>query len=314
MIATASLPRELPIGFMLDAGAHLQEEEHRVASFRLCIEAAMGPGCFHSESLEFWNVLGRGNEKVVNCLYQNPDAIFRLICFPWAGGGSNYFAKWGQKIHNSLEVHSIRLAGRESRSKEPFASDIHQVVDEIACALLPVLQDKPFAFLGHSMGSYTAFMTALHLKQKHKQEPVHFFVSSVTPPHLKALPNIPEEVECTEERIRCVLKGFGGTPKDFIDDKELWQAYTPRLMADARIFRNYTFDRPSEALLSCDLTCFRGSEDIVKDMEAWKDVTSGSVDIHVLPGDHFYLMEPSNETFIRNYIAKCLELTMLSSF
>ena len=46
-------------------------------------------------------------------------------------------------------VHSIRLAGRESRSEEPFASDIHEVVDEIAGALLPVLQDKPFAFLGH---------------------------------------------------------------------------------------------------------------------------------------------------------------------
>lgn len=46
-------------------------------------------------------------------------------------------------------VHAIRLAGRESRIQEPFAQDIQQVVEEIAQALLPILQDKPFAFLGH---------------------------------------------------------------------------------------------------------------------------------------------------------------------
>lgn len=34
------------------------------------------------------------------------------------------------------------------------------------------------------MGSYIAFMTALHLKENHKLEPVHFFVSSATPPHV----------------------------------------------------------------------------------------------------------------------------------
>ncbi|KAM6216204.1 S-acyl fatty acid synthase thioesterase, medium chain [Rhynchocyon petersi] len=168
---------------------------------------------------------GRGkarNDKVVNCLFQNPNAIFRLICFPWAGAGSIYFARWGKKIHDSIEVYSIRLAGRESRHEEPFASDIRHVAEEIACALLPVLQDKPFAFFGHSMGSYIAFMTALQLKEKHEPQPMHLFVS------------------------------------------------------------------------------------------AWKDTTSGNVDIHRLPGNHFYLLEPSNETFIKNYITKCLELSTLS--
>ncbi|XP_043337263.1 S-acyl fatty acid synthase thioesterase, medium chain-like [Cervus canadensis] len=43
------------------------------------------------------------NEKVVNCLYQNRNALFRLVCFPWGGGGSNFFAKWGQDIPNSVE-------------------------------------------------------------------------------------------------------------------------------------------------------------------------------------------------------------------
>nr|XP_008266550.1 S-acyl fatty acid synthase thioesterase, medium chain [Oryctolagus cuniculus] len=253
------------------------------------------------------------NERVLNCIYQNPNAIFKLICFPWAGGGSTYFAKWGQKIHDSLEVHSVRLAGRESRFEEPFASDMYQIVDEIVCALLPIIQDKPFAFFGHSMGSYIAFMTALYLKENHKLEPMHFFVSSTTPPHSKDRFQVPKSNELSEEELSRYLVDFGGTPQDCLDDKEFFQQYAPVLLADADIMRNYTFDAPSKAVISCDLTCFLGSDDIAKDMQAWKDITSGSLDVHVLPGDHFYLKEPANENFIKNYIAKCLELSSLTN-
>uniref|UniRef100_A0A8C9ABL1 S-acyl fatty acid synthase thioesterase, medium chain n=1 Tax=Prolemur simus TaxID=1328070 RepID=A0A8C9ABL1_PROSS len=254
------------------------------------------------------------NEKVLNCLYKNPDAIFKLICFPWAGGGSMYFAKWGQKIHESLEVHSVRLAGRESRLEEPFAKDIYQIVDEIVCAMLPVIQDKPFAFFGHSMGSYIAFLTAQNLKEKYKLEPVHFFVSGATPPYSKARLYIPKDKEFSEEQICRQLVDFGGTPKHVVEDKELFQQYIPLLMADVHIMSSYTCDTPSEAVLVCDLTCFLGSKDIAKDMEAWKHITNGSFNLLVLPGDHFYLMSPDNEKFLKDYITKCLEISSLATF
>lgn len=46
----------------------------------------------------------------------------------------------------------------------------------------------------------------------------------------------------------------------------------------------------------------------------WEDITSGKVDSHMLPGDHFYLLEPNNENFIKNYITKCLEVSLLACF
>ncbi|XP_033065457.1 S-acyl fatty acid synthase thioesterase, medium chain [Trachypithecus francoisi] len=254
------------------------------------------------------------NENIFNCLYKNPEATFKLICFPWAGSGSVHFAKWGQDTHDSLEVHSLRLPGRESRIEEPFANDISQLVDEVVCALQPVIQDKQFAFFGHSMGSYIAFRTALHLKENNKPEPLHLFLSSATPIHSKAWSRIPKEDELSEEQISHYLTEFGGTPKHFVEDKEFVQQYSPMIRADVNLISSCTSNIPSKGVLSCDLTCFVGSEDIAKDIEAWKDVTSGNTNIHQLPGDHFYLLDPANERLIKNYIIKCLEVSSLVNF
>ncbi|CAH7294390.1 Olah [Phodopus roborovskii] len=254
------------------------------------------------------------NEKVLNCLFRKPDAVFKLICFPWAGGGSVYFAKWGQTVNDLLEVHAVRLAGRETRSQEQFATDIHEVVDEIVSALLPVIQDKAFAFFGHSFGTYIAFVTALRLKEKYKMEPLHFFASSASAPHSKSRPQIPELNQLSEEQIRHYLLNFGGTPKHLIEDKDFMNQCIPVLKADVSILKKFVFDMPSETLLSQDITCFIGSEDIIEDTEGWKDITSGKIDIHMLPGDHFYLLDPDNENFIKNYITKCLELSSLDCY
>ncbi|KAG8515978.1 S-acyl fatty acid synthase thioesterase, medium chain, partial [Galemys pyrenaicus] len=240
------------------------------------------------------------NEKVVNCLYQKPDALFRLVCFPWAGGGSIYFASWGQDFPNLVEVNSIRLAGRETRSQEPFPKDMLQTVDEIICALLPILQDKPFAFFGHSLGSLLAFLTASQLKAKYNLEPVHLFVSSTTPLLLKKYGKIIEERKLSEEEICQHIQDLGGTPQNIVEDKELLRQHIPQIKGDIQMVYNSNFDYLTKAILSCDITCFAGTEDIVDNVTDWKDLTSGSFRSHVLPGNHFYLMEPANKTFIKN--------------
>ncbi|XP_011789682.1 PREDICTED: S-acyl fatty acid synthase thioesterase, medium chain [Colobus angolensis palliatus] len=246
------------------------------------------------------------NENVFNCLYKSPEATFKLICFPWAGGSSAHFAKWGQDTHDSLEVHSLRLPGRESRIEEPFANDISQLVDEVVCALQPVIQDKQFAFFGHSMGAYIAFRTALHLKENNKPEPLHLFLSSATPIHV-TFPNVNEIRPA--EFFPVLFPHHYHQRSELVAEMDIVSQEVPEAL-----FYVYSSNIPSKAVLACDLTCFVGSEDIVKDVEAWKDVTSGNTNIHQLPGDHFHLLDPANERLIKNYIIKYLEVSSLANF
>ncbi|XP_007504995.2 S-acyl fatty acid synthase thioesterase, medium chain [Monodelphis domestica] len=246
-------------------------------------------------------------ENVVSCLYQQPDTVFKLICFPWAGSGSLHFAKWGKSFHHSIEVSSIRLPGRECRDKEPFATNLDHVIAEVSNALLPLIQDKTFAFFGHSLGSYIAYFTAHHLKQNHGLQPVHIFLSSASPPHKSYHGYFTSTSSMSEEQLHHFILNMGGTPKEILENKELLEMFLPVFKADIQMARNYSFVKPSKPL-SCDFTCFSGTEDIVA-VEGWKDLTSGSVDNYKLPGDHFYLINPSNESFIINYITKSLEVS-----
>lgn len=127
-----------------------------------------------------WIYISIRMEKVINCFKKRPDAVARLICFPWAGGGSIHYARWGNVLSssvegntpgryvifvlsnteatlNSLSVFAVKLPGRESRTKEPFFQSMQQIVDEVIGVLLPMLKEKPFALFGHRYDENKAF-------------------------------------------------------------------------------------------------------------------------------------------------------------
>ncbi|XP_053569978.1 S-acyl fatty acid synthase thioesterase, medium chain isoform X2 [Bombina bombina] len=251
-------------------------------------------------------------DKLITCFYRRPSAVTRLICFPWAGGGSLYYAQWGKLFDDTIEVYSIKLPGRESRSKEPFAQNMEQIVDEVIQALLPELQEKSFAFFGHSFGSFTSFATAVRLKETYGLEPVHLFVSGASAPHSKTrFPN-QKRSELSDEDFLKWMSHTGGTPAEVLQNKDAMQLFIPPLKADLRVVENFVYEKPDTHVLSCGITCFDGTEDVPHDLEAWSHLTKGDFSIHKLPGGHFYLKDPTNEKHLVNHICKYLETAEMS--
>uniref|UniRef100_A0A674F0P4 S-acyl fatty acid synthase thioesterase, medium chain n=1 Tax=Salmo trutta TaxID=8032 RepID=A0A674F0P4_SALTR len=205
-------------------------------------------------------------DKVINCFSKRPDAVARLICFPWAGGGSIHYARWG-KILTSIEVFAVKLPGREARAKEPFFQSMEQIVDEVINVLLPVLKEKPFALFGHSFGAMTSFAIADTLKRVHKLEPIHIFLSGASAPYSEMRIQAPKRSDLSDEEFLQWMTRIGGTPPELLANPEVVKLFLPALKADLHVVENYRCDRP-ESPLSCPVTCFDGKQDMPHDLQA----------------------------------------------
>ncbi|KAJ8000305.1 hypothetical protein DPEC_G00203460 [Dallia pectoralis] len=245
-------------------------------------------------------------DKVLNCFTKRPEAVASLICFPWAGGGSIHYARWG-KILTSVEVFAVKLPGRESRAKEQFFQSMEQIIDEVVSALLPVLKEKPFALFGHSFGAMTSFAVADALKRIHNLEPIHLFLSGASAPYCQMRIQAPTRSHLSDEEFLQWMTRIGGTPPELLANPEVMRLFLPALKADLHVVENYRCDRPVRPLFSCPVTCFDGKQDVPHDLKAWKDISSGEFTVQMLPGAHFYLKEAANEELILDYITKCLE-------
>ncbi|XP_017259946.1 S-acyl fatty acid synthase thioesterase, medium chain [Kryptolebias marmoratus] len=246
-------------------------------------------------------------EKVISCFRRRPEAAFRLICFPWAGGGSIHFSRWGNVLSSSIEVLAVRLPGRESRAREPFLENMQQIVDEVLAVLLPVLRDKPFALFGHSFGALTCFAVANALKKLHHLEPVHVFLSGASAPYSELRRNAQKRSQLSDDDFLRWLTSIGGTPPELLQNPEVLKLFLPALKADLQVMENYRCEKPDRPFLSCSVSCFDGKEDVPHDLPAWRNITSGEFTIRMFDGSHFYLKDPGNEKILLDLITKNLE-------
>src|SRR5262245_50180491 len=58
-----------------------------------------------------------------------------LVCIPWGGGGAAPFRAWAPLMGGTASVYAARLAGRETRFREPLPAQLSVVVDELAGAV-----------------------------------------------------------------------------------------------------------------------------------------------------------------------------------
>ncbi|XP_013881126.1 S-acyl fatty acid synthase thioesterase, medium chain [Austrofundulus limnaeus] len=246
-------------------------------------------------------------EKVISCFRKRPEAAVRLICFPWAGGGSLHYSRWGNLLSPSTEVLAVRLPGREGRAREPFLENMQQVVEEVLEVLLPLLRDKPFALFGHSFGAFASFAFAHALKKHHDLEPVHLFVSGALAPYSKLRLNAPRRSQLSDQDFLRWLTSVGGTPPELLENPEVLKLFLPALKADLHIVENYRCEEPDRPLLSCSVSCFDGKEDVPHDLPAWRNITSGEFSIRMFEGSHFYLKDPENQKILLDLITKHLE-------
>lgn len=225
----------------------------------------------------------------------NENATIRLFCFPYAGGGTRIFRHWHNHLSNNIEICAIRLPGREGRFSEEPCTNLSHLVENITPHLLPYL-DKPFAFLGHSLGALVCFEVAHQLRQNYGINPLHLFASAHSAPQIPGL--TPPLYQLPEPEFIKEINKLNGTPKEVLQDKELMQLLIPILRADFEILETYTYT--AKRALNCPITVFGGLNDPEAnetELAAWCQQTNQSFEQYMFPGDHFFIHSAESDIF-----------------
>jgi surfactin synthase thioesterase subunit len=220
-----------------------------------------------------------------------PDAAdeFRLFCFHHAGGGASAFRGWREQLAPTISVFPIQLPGREGRVQEQRLRDIDTLVGRLADLLDPFL-DRPFAFYGHSMGALVAYRLTRTLVGRGGPRPVQLLVGAYPAPHngtpLGQVDGLTDgsildmliEAGGVSETVRNYPRWTGSMVAMFKDDLDLCRSHDPanstRLPVPIQVFTGET-----DPLMS------------ISDATGWREHTSASCQLHVIPGGHFFTRE-----------------------
>lgn len=226
----------------------------------------------------------------------NPTASFRLFCFHDAGGNSSLYHDWEKFLGQELEMVAVELPGRGRRLSETPHSDIESLIRDIKPALLPLL-DKPFMFLGHSMGGLVAFELTRELRREGLTLPSKLFISST--PALTTYSRREVDHTLSDDEL---IDMFPHLRKENIGDDELQQLLLNLLRADLHLLNNYRFKK--EESLNIPLIVVHGDSDPrVKNEQAekWSEETTALCKVITRPGGHRYIEQD------REYLTALIE-------
>jgi medium-chain acyl-[acyl-carrier-protein] hydrolase len=228
-----------------------------------------------------------------SCPRPSPAAPVRLICLPYAGGGGAVFRQWPARLSGTAEVWPVLLPGREARFRERAYTRMDPLVNDLARALLPLL-DRPFALFGHSMGALIAFGLCRVL-QRQGMSPVRLFVAGSRPPHASfeddGVVHLPDA-----EFLDGLHRRYQAIPDAVRENQELAQIVLPALRADFELLATCRFE--PGPVLPAPVVAYGGREDqtvSATELEAWARHTGAAFRCRYFAGGHFFLRSAESE-------------------
>lgn len=238
-----------------------------------------------------------GNDNLwIRCFNTLAAPKIRLVCFPHLGGSASFFVPIAAALGRGIELHAVQYPGRQDRRTETPLRDIGALADGVFDALRDRF-DGPVAFFGHSMGALVAYEVAQRMEERTGDALATLVVSGRRAPSCTR----PEAVRTTahedlrEEDIYgavAELRELRATDDLVLNDDEVLYSILPALHADYLATESYV--DTSAPPLSCPIAVFVGDRDPhvgLDEAQAWSEHTTGGFELHVFPGDHFYLTD-----------------------
>lgn len=210
-----------------------------------------------------------------------------LLCFPYAGGGTQVFRGWQARVPAGIGVTGVRLPGREQRFREPARHSWPAALAELAAAIAPLTRQGHYALFGHSLGARLAYELALRLTSEGCPAPEMIVVSGCHAPGVKQRTQPMHLMDGPALTAR--LHELNGVPPEVLASPKLMGLLEPVLRADLRLAE--TWPESPGPVAAPILSLCGGNDDIApyEDMLGWQHHTTGGFAIQSFPAGHFFL-------------------------
>lgn len=188
-------------------------------------------------------------------LPQPTASAVRLFCFTPAGGGPTMYTQhaWAE-LPPSIELMPVLLPGRAQRLAESPLDSVEAMAAGALRGLRPMLDERPYALFGHSLGASVALEFArLVAADGAVAQPVHLIVSARLPQgSLKPVSGgggrLLSDIADDREFI-AAIHGKYGTLQMVLDNPDLMEMVLPMMRADFRAAETYALS-PLESPLA----------------------------------------------------------------
>lgn len=214
-----------------------------------------------------------------------------LICFPYAGGNSNFYTRWGNHLGPEIMIHPVHLPGRGSNIKMSSLSNMenlgHIIINEMS-----VFKGTRFALVGTSMGGWIAYHVAQELfRINNDLMPECLVICSTASPEYRL--GLPELHGVDAATVLSRIKHFNPASMRTLQHPELASLFLPILQADFKLCREWVFEEKFR--ISCPIMTFHGEQDHLVSpsmMYRWKTLTDYSFNFTQVVGNHFFSERP----------------------
>ncbi|CAJ1372832.1 unnamed protein product [Effrenium voratum] len=219
----------------------------------------------------------------------------RAYCLPFASGSSLVFAPWA-KDETAVEIVSVELPGRGSRSEEVMPSDDSgdgAMLEALINEILADLRGCPYVLVGFSMGGGFAMELALRISERQAAPlPLGVYVAGRKPPAQS--PAMVPEIHMSNEE----LAAYAFAPPEAAASPEFQEHVVPLLRADleadARAERRLAARAGKRLPPTVGVELFCGTSDTVApwtEAPGWQRYTESMVGLHYFPGGHEFMQD-----------------------
>ncbi|MGW8066172.1 thioesterase II family protein [Streptomyces ziwulingensis] len=227
--------------------------------------------------------------------HPRPDAPAVLVCLPYAGGSASAYFSLSRRLsgHSGVDVLATQYPGRQNRFTEPCLGSVPELARGVHEDLARVVAGRPFALFGHSMGAAVAFELTRNLEREGAAAPGTLVVSGRRAPSIGSDRGVHLR---DDDGVIAELRALEGTDTRVLDEPELLSLALPSVRADYTAAETYRTG--PDAVVHTDVVALTGDRDSHVDTDeaaAWRAHTTGSFDLRVFPGGHFFLNDHEAE-------------------